>query len=152
MRTHRDLNVSFQSVLISTRCLDHARPSYSPTDSFLQLYCMPWSTMRRHVSGSLGIMFACHDRSRVQSCLAQCKKRSSRRSTRETKKAETALAELRGRAEAEKEGLKAAAAGAEERHAAVQTSVAKLEQELQSYKVCAPCLGRRLFKVCGADA
>ena len=74
------------------------------------------------------------------------------RSTRETKRAETALAELRGRAEAEKEGLKAAAAGAEERHAAVQTSVAKLEQELQSYKVCAPRVGSNLSKVCGAEA
>lgn len=79
-------------------------------------------------------------------------KRSPCRSTRETKKAETALAELRGRAEAEKEGLKAAAAGAEERHAAVQTSVAKLEQELQSYKVCAQYLGSKSSEVCRADA
>ena len=74
------------------------------------------------------------------------------RSTRETKKAETALAELRGRAEAEKEGLKAAAAGAEERHAAAQMSVAKLEQELQSYKVYAPRVGSNLYNVCGARA
>ena len=78
--------------------------------------------------------------------------RFSCRSTRETKKAETALAELRGRAEAEKEGLKAAAAGAEERHAAVQTSVAKLEQELQSYKVCAPRVSSELSSFCGAEA
>ena len=74
------------------------------------------------------------------------------RSTRETKKAETALAEMRGRAEAEKEGLKAAAAGVEERHAAVQASAAKLEQELQSYKVCAPCVGSKLVNVCRTDA
>ena len=78
--------------------------------------------------------------------------RCSCRSTRETKKAETALAELRGRAEAEKEGLKAAAAGAEERHAAVQTSVAKLEQELQSYKVRASSVGSDLSNGCGEDA
>ncbi len=57
------------------------------------------------------------------------------RSTKETKKAETALAELRGRAEAEKEGLRFAATAADERVAAVQEQVARLEQELQSYKV-----------------
>ncbi len=57
------------------------------------------------------------------------------RSTKETKKAETALAELRGRAEAEKEGLRSAAAAAEDRVAAVREQMARLEQELQSYKV-----------------
>lgn len=45
------------------------------------------------------------------------------------------MAELRGRAEAEKEGLKAAVDAADARTAAVQGSVARLESELQSYKV-----------------
>ena len=58
------------------------------------------------------------------------------RATRDAKKYETALAEQRGRAEAEKEGLLAAAANAEERHAAVQATIARQDQELQNYKVC----------------
>jgi len=41
---------------------------------------------------------------------------------------------MRGRGEAEKEGLKAAAAAAEERHAVVLATVARHEQELQNYK------------------
>lgn len=45
------------------------------------------------------------------------------------------MAELRGRAEAEKEGLRSAAAAAEDRVSAVREQVGRLEQELQSYKV-----------------
>ena len=56
------------------------------------------------------------------------------RAMRETKKAENAQAELRGRAEAEKEGLRAAAAAAEERTTAAQAAAAKMDQELQNYK------------------
>ena len=56
------------------------------------------------------------------------------RATRETKKAENAQAELRGRAEAEKEGLRAAAAAAEERTTGAQAAAARLDQELQNYK------------------
>ena len=77
------------------------------------------------------------DRLRSQAQLARIERGEvcHYRSTKETKKAETALAELRGRAEAEKEGLRSAAAAAEDRVAAVREQVARLEQELQSYKV-----------------
>lgn len=50
------------------------------------------------------------------------------------------MAELRGRAEAEKEGLRSSAAAAEDRAAAVREQVGRLEQELQSYKVRRTCL------------
>lgn len=64
------------------------------------------------------------------------------RSTKETKKAETSLAELRGRAEAEKEALQAAV---EERVREGQATAAKLEHELQTYKVGTSCSSVRPF-------
>ncbi len=67
---------------------------------------------------------------------------AARRAARETKRAETAAAELRGRAEAEKEGLRAAAAAADVRAAAAAAALQRLEGELRDYKA-RPCFGRR---------
>ena len=138
--------------MVSSMCAMHVTLLKS-SPICLQLDCKPWSTMRRHVSGLPSVMhcdavmLGADLGADFYHALLTISESISCRSTRETKKAETALAELRGRAEAEKEGLKAAAAGAEERHAAAQTSVIKLEQELQSYKVCALRRGSKLFDV-----
>ena len=85
---------------------------------------LPTQRMLGRVAARAGIVMSC----RILTSWPTC------RATRETKKAENAQAELRGRAEAEKEGLRAAAAAAEERTMAVQAAAAKLDQELQSYK------------------
>ena len=71
---------------------------------------------------------------------AQCSACADCRATKETKKAENALAELRGRAEAEKEGFKAAAAAAEQRTVQLQAALGRAEGELTSYKARAHTL------------
>ena len=85
---------------------------------------LPTQRMLGSAAARAGIVVTC--------CLLTS--RTTCRATRETKKAENAQAELRGRAEAEKEGLRAAAAAAEERTTAAQAAAAKLDQELQNYK------------------
>ena len=60
---------------------------------------------------------------------------SACRQVNETKKAEMSAAEARGKAEAEKQGLKRAVAAAEGQCTQTQAEVARLEAELKDYKV-----------------
>lgn len=114
-------------------CLDPAPEALLNAEAcMLSTSVLPTQRMLGSAAAREGLLASC--------CLLTS--RTTCRATRETKKAENAQAELRGRAEAEKEGLRAAAAAAEERTTAAQAAAAKLDQELQSYKAysCHPSL------------
>ena len=91
---------------------------------------LPWTL---HARGHI-LYVTRHEPWQGETCSASCICSHTCRATKDTKKAENALAELRGRAEAEKEGLKAAAEAAEQRTAQVQAALGRAESELTSYQ------------------
>lgn len=91
---------------------------------------LPWTL---HARGHI-LYVTRHEPWQGETCSASCICSHTCRATKDTKKAENALAELRGRAEAEKEGLKASAEAAEQRTAQVQAALGRAESELTSYK------------------